>query len=165
MERQQMPHTLRLARITATACAALALTGCMSFSTEVARNTQLGLTALMAVDTAQTVTIGRSACLREANPIAAAVFGTDMPSPQRVLVTNALYMGAHWLLGSFLDRKAHAPVDLSIDAVEDIARRERWQRLQKVYWVATGIGHGFAVASNTRKGIHPFSSFDCGGAQ
>jgi hypothetical protein len=46
-----------------------------------------------------------------------------------------------------------------------MARRERWRTLRGIYQFATALGHGFAVASNTRKGIHPFSSFNCGDVQ
>lgn len=155
---------------------AVALAGCVAspdtkpdafdFVTVEARNKQLGLTALIGLDTAQTVTIGRSAeCLYEANPVAAAVFGSATPSPQRVLISNAIYIGAHWLLGSFLDRKASAPIDLSISAEEDLARHKRWHTAQRVYQFATAIGHGGAVINNEARGIRPFSSYDCGGAR
>lgn len=140
---------------------ALALcTGC-TFTTPQARNAQLALTGLMALDTAQTVTIARSPCLFEANPVAAAVFGSKRPSAQTVLATNAIYIAGHWALGSYLDRKANQPVDLSIDAQADMARRDRWRSLQRIYQIATSLGHGYAVARNARKAIAPFSSFDC----
>jgi len=154
----------------------VALAGCVAsspnkaepfdFVTTSARNTQLGLTSLMALDTAQTVTIARSPeCLFEADPVAAAVFGSRNPSPERVLITNTLYITAHALLGAYLDRKAHAPVDLSISADADIARRKRWQLFQRVYQFATLIGHGAAVINNESRGIRPFSSYECGGVR
>jgi hypothetical protein len=136
--------------------------GAMEFATPQARNRQVALTGLMAVDTAQTVTIGRSPeCLSEGNQVAVYAFGSRTPSPQRVLITNAVYIASHWALGSYLDRKASAPIDLSITAEQDIAKRSRWTFMRGLYQFATGFGHGFAVARNTRKGIHPFSSFDC----
>jgi len=152
-----------------------ALAGCVStgndrgvfeFASTAARNAQVALTGLIALDTAQTVTIARSPeCLFEADPIAAAVFGSRRPSPQTVLITNTLYIAGHALLGAYLDRKANAPVDLSISADEDLARHTRWRVLQRVYQLATLIGHGAAVINNEAKGIRPFSRFDCGDAQ
>lgn len=147
---------------------AAALTGCAStgFATDSGRNRQIGLTGLMAVDTAQTVTIGRSSdCLYEANPIAAAVFGSATPSPQRVLLTNTVYIAAHWLLGSYLDRKANPSVDFSVSAEQDIARANRWKTAQRVYQIATFVGHGAAVMNNEARRIKPFSSYECGGAR
>lgn len=140
--------------------------GALEFASKQARNRQLGLTALMAVDTAQTVTIGRSSeCLFEANPIAAAVFGTHTPSPERVLITNAIYITGHWLLASYLDRKAEAPPDLSVDLDTDLARKSRWSFARALYQLMTFAGHGLAVASNASKGIKPFSSYECGSAR
>lgn len=141
-------------------------TGRMDFATSSARNAQLALTGLMALDTAQTASFSKSnGCIREGNPVASAVFGTDQPSAQRVLVTNAVYISGHWLLGSYLDRKASAPIDLSLTAQEDMAKRKRWQTLRTVYQLVTGLGHGVAVARNTALGIKPFSSVECGGAK
>lgn len=136
--------------------------GSMSFASETARNRQIALTGLMAIDTAQTVTIARSPeCLYEANPVAAAVFGSKTPSPERVLITNALYVTGHWALASYLDRRAEAGVDLSVDAAADLARQKRWKRLRGIYQFVTAIGHGAAVVNNEARGIRPFSSFRC----
>lgn len=146
--------------------AALLLTsGCSltRFETEAGRNKQIALTALMALDTAQTVTIGRSPeCLYEANPAAAALFGSDTPSPERVLYTNAAYIAAHWIAAAYLDRKAEAPIDFTVDAVEDVKRRESWRFKRTLYQFFTTFGHGVAVASNASRGIKPFSSYECG---
>ncbi len=142
----------------------IALTGCSSlgFVSRQSLDKQIGLTALMLADTAQTVTIARSSCLYEANPIAAGVFGSEHPSPQRVLLINAVYIAAHWAAGSWLDRKAESPVDLSVDAITDVRRRQRWRVLRSTYQWATLIGHGAAVTSNAANGIKPFSSYHCG---
>ena len=141
-----------------------ALSAC-TFTTPAARNTQLALTGLIAVDTAQTVTIARSPCLFERNPAAAAIFGSKHPSESRVLATNVVYIAGHWALGSYLDRKANQPVDLSIAAEADIAGKRKWRRLQRVYQWATALGHGAAVVNNEARGIRPFSKFDCGTQQ
>lgn len=146
-------------------CTLPVMVGCAGFATESSRNRQIALTGLMALDTAQTVTIARSPCLHEANPIAAAVFGSDRPTPERVLLTNAVYITGHWLLGSYLDRQAERPVDLSITAEQDLARRNTWRTLRGIYQFVTALGHGVAVVRNQAKGIRPFSSFECGGAQ
>lgn len=142
---------------------ALALTGCAAarFQTDSGRNKQLGLTSLMALDTSQTVTIGRSPdCLHEANPLA--FFGDQHPSAQEVLITGAVYGTAHWLLGAYLDRRANAPIDLSMSVEADMKRRSRWKWIQRSYQVLTGLGHGVAVANNMKLGIRPFSTFECG---
>lgn len=147
------------------------LSGCVStnpgigeFSTAIGRNKQIALTALMAMDTAQTVTIGRSPnCLHEANPLA--FFGDEHPSAQQVLITGAFYGTAHWLFGSWLDRKAERSVDFSIDAEADISRKERWRSMRTAYQLLTFIGHGTALAANANRGIRPFSAYECGGAR
>lgn len=119
------------------------------FVTESGRNVQIGLTALMLLDTAQTVTIARSPeCLREADPIAAAVFGSEHPSTQRVLITNALYIGLNWIVASKLDRLAQ--------------RSDSWARARRAYQVLSFLGHGAAVANNIGLGIRPFSKYGCG---
>lgn len=141
------------------------MAGCAGFATTEARNRQVALTGLMALDTAQTASFSKSDCLREINPIAVAIYGTDRPSSQRVLMTNALYMTGHWFLASYLDRKAESPIDLSISATEDMARRSRWRLLRGLYQGLTMIGHGAAVINNNLKGIRPFSGYDCGDAQ
>ena|SRR5688572_24944052 len=136
--------------------------GAMEFATPQARNRQLALTGLMALDTAQTVTIGRSPeCLSEGNQVAVYAFGSRTPSPQRVLLTNAAYIASHWALGSYLDRKAESSIDLSLTAEADIARLERWRFMRRLYQFASFFGHGFAVARNARKGIAPFSNYNC----
>ncbi len=133
----------------------------LDFASKGARNAQLGMTALIALDTAQTVTIARSPdCLYEGNKIASTIFGSESPSPQRVLITNALYITAHWMLGSFLDRKAET---INFDDLEhDEARRKTWKIARALYQGLTIVGHGAAVANNANQGIDPFSRYRCG---
>jgi hypothetical protein len=120
------------------------------FATTGARNVQLGITALILVDMAQTLTIARSQdCLEEGNPLAAAFIG-KYPQPARVVAVNALAIVGHWALGSYLDRKARVS--------------DRWAIAQRVYQALTIGGHGAAVANNVSKGIRPFSSYSCGSA-
>ena len=119
----------------------------LGFSTKFDRNAQLGLTALMILDTAQTVTIARNAdCLKEGNPIAAAIYGSDAPSQERVLITNAIYITGHWLLSRYLDSKSG----------------DGWKLAKRTYQVLTFLGHGSAVANNASLGIKPFSNHNCG---
>ncbi len=133
----------------------------LSFASQGARKAQLGITSLIALDTAQTVTIARSSdCLYEGNSLAAKVFGTENPSPKRVLITNALYLFGHWMLGSWLDRKAET---INFDDLErDVARRRGWKIARGIYQGLTIIGHGAAVANNANQGIDPFSRYRCG---
>jgi hypothetical protein len=130
------------------------------FATTEARNTQVALTGLMALDTAQTASFGN--CFREANPLAVAVYGTDRPSPKQVLITNTVYIAAHWAAASYLDRKAEAPIDLSLTAEQDMARRGRWRFMRGLYQFLTAFGHGAAVINNQLEGIRPFSTPKCG---
>lgn len=142
--------------------AASLLCGCASFENSTNRNIQIGLTGLMAVDTAQTVQIAKNPdCLYEANPIAAKLFGSEHPSPERVIGTNIIVIAAHWMLGGFLDRKANAPINLDVDALEDIKSRNRWKAAQRTYQIATFVGHGGAVANNFNHGISPTGFRGC----
>ena len=139
------------------------LSGCSGFATSSNRNKQLGLTALMALDTAQTVTIARNSdCLMEANPIAVQLYGSDAPSQKQVLLVNAAYIAGHWALGSYLDRKIAAPVDLSIDATDDMERRKGWRIVRGLYQALTFLGHGAAVVTNAQRGIKPAGNYTCG---
>lgn len=143
-------------------CLALILGGCgsMQFASASARNTQIGMTALMAVDTAQTVTIAKNPMyLYEGNPLAAKIYGTETPSPKQVVLTNAVYMTGHWMLGSYLDRNAERSVDLSLTAEEDLARKKRFRIMRAIYQGLTILGHGAAVGNNYNQGIRPFASY------
>lgn len=132
----------------------------LDFASKGARNAQMGITTLIAVDTAQTVTIARNPdCLYEGNKLAASIFGDDTPSQSRVLLTNALYITGHWLLGSFLDRKAET---INFDDLEhDGERRKAWKIVRALYQGLTFVGHGAAVSNNFNQGIKPASNFSC----
>lgn len=122
------------------------------FASASGRNVQTLMTALMLLDTAQTVVIAQTPkCLREGNNLASAAFGSDQPSSQRVLLTNALYMVGQWALGAWLDRKAQGSND--------------WGMARRAYQVLTIVGHGWAIKENHRLGIRPFSAYDCAGRQ
>lgn len=132
----------------------------LDFASKGARNAQLGMTAVMALDTAQTITIARNPdCLYEGNQLAAKIFGDDTPSTSRVLITNAVYIATHWMLGSWLDRKAET-IDFS-DLENDQSRRRGWRIARGIYQALTIVGHGAAVANNFNQGIGPATNYTC----
>jgi hypothetical protein len=69
---------------------------------------------LAAVDTAQTMHIRKgTSCDHEADPIAAALYGSKYPKPGRVLLTNLALITVHTMVASWLDDKVaeHAKDD------------------------------------------------------
>ena len=61
---------------------------------------------LAAVDTAQTMHIRQgTSCDHEADPIAAALYGSKYPKPGRVLLTNLALITVHTMVASWLDEK------------------------------------------------------------
>lgn len=61
---------------------------------------------LAAVDTVQTMHIRKgTSCDHEADPIAAALYGSTNPKPARVLFTNLALITVHTMLASWLDDK------------------------------------------------------------
>ena len=69
---------------------------------------------LAGVDTAQTMHIRQgTSCDHEANPVAAALYGSKYPKPGRVLLTNLALITVHTMIASWLDDKVdqHAKLD------------------------------------------------------
>jgi hypothetical protein len=65
-----------------------------------------GFLVLATVDTVQTMHIRKgTSCDHEADPIAAALYGSRYPRPGRVLVTNLALMTVHTMITSWLDDK------------------------------------------------------------
>lgn len=65
-----------------------------------------GFLVLATADTLQTMHIRRSeSCDHEADPLAAALYGSRYPRPGRVLVTNLALMTVHTMVTSWLDDK------------------------------------------------------------
>lgn len=63
-----------------------------------------GFLVLSTVDTLQTTHIRKgTSCDHEADPIAAALYGSKYPKPGRVIVTNLLLMTVHTMITSWLD--------------------------------------------------------------
>jgi uncharacterized protein YceK len=61
---------------------------------------------LAAVDTAQTMHIRKgTSCDHEADPLAAALYGSEYPKPGRVLLTNLALITVHTMVASWLDDK------------------------------------------------------------
>lgn len=140
-------------------CAAIMPVGSLperTYATKAAHRAELAWLTLHAVDTAQTVTIARSPdCLREANPLASAVYGSDHPSPQRVLLTNVALGWAHYELGGWLDRNTERAF------VEDSGARGGWYVARGAYYAVSFLGTGLAVSNNASQGIRPFSRVEC----
>lgn len=108
---------------------------------------------LHALDTAQTVTIARSpGCLREANPLAATVYGSDHPSAQRVLLTNVALGYAHYRIGGWIDQRTEAAL---VDPDNNSAAG--WYLFRAAWHGLAWIGTGYAVAHNAANGGSPFS--------
>lgn len=97
-----------------------------------------------AVDTYQTVQIARNPhCMREANPLAEAVYGTDHPSPSRVIATNVGLGYLHYRIGGWIDarteRAAADPDDTSYGG---------WYLFRAAWHGVALIGTGYAVLHN-----------------
>ena len=135
----------------------LALTGCASavpqFESGDVRRAEYVWQGIHAMDTAQTVTIARSpGCLREANPLASAVYGSDRPSPQRVIVTNLAMAYLHAHVGAWLDRHTEAAM---IDPDNESAGG--WYLARQTYYVVSLGASGLAVLRNAQGRVGPFT--------
>lgn len=109
--------------------------------------------ALDAVDTMQTVQIARNPrCFREADPLAARMYGTDTPKPRTVLVTNIVLALVHSSVSRWFDdgyARAEARQDDSAGP---------WA-VGRIAWHTVSIlSTGSAVAHNFSLGIGPTSA-------
>ncbi len=104
-----------------------------------------GFIVLAAVDTVQTMHIRRgTSCDHEANPIAAALYGSRYPKPGRVLLTNLALITVHTMVTSWLDDK------VAQHAHDDSAGP--WY-VGRVVWHGVSLfAEGAAVASNAARG-------------
>lgn len=101
------------ARWFALAALALFLGGCAALPMPLQPQTQENsnyaegaFIVLAAADTAQTMHIRRgTSCDHEADPIAAALYGSKYPKPGRVLLTNLALITVHTMVTSWLDDK------------------------------------------------------------
>jgi hypothetical protein len=142
--------------------AVFALSGCevlnASFENDRTRKAEAVWLGMHAIDTAQTVTIARSpGCLREANPLASAIYGSDHPSTQRVLATNLALGWAHAKFGAWLDeRTERALLDPKSESVGG------WYVARGAYYVVSFLGTGIAIGNNAGRDVGLFSRVtDC----
>ena len=106
-----------------------------------------GFIVLAAVDTAQTMHIRRgSSCDHEADPIAAALYGSKYPKPGRVLVTNLALITVHTMVTSWLDDKVAQHDSLHDGSVGP------WY-VGRVVWHGVSLfAEGAAVVNNRSRG-------------
>lgn len=136
--------------------AVFALSGCevlnATYTNDTTRKAEYTWLAMHAIDTAQTVTIARSPeCLREANPLAAAIYGSDTPSPQRVIATNVALGWAHAKLGAWLDERTERSI------LDETDGRGGWYVARGAYYVISFLGTGIAIGNNAGRGVGPFT--------
>jgi hypothetical protein len=136
--------------------AVFALSGCevlnATYTNDTTRKAEYTWLAMHAIDTAQTVTIARSpTCLREANPLASAIYGSDTPSPQRVLATNIALGFVHAKVGAWLDERTERSF------LEDGDGRGGWYLARGAYYVVSFLGTGIAIGNNAGRGVGPFT--------
>ena len=106
-----------------------------------------GFIVLAAIDTAQTMHIRRgSSCDHEADPIAAALYGSKYPKPGRVLLTNLALITVHTMVTSWLDDEVARHDSLHDDSVG------LWYVGRVVWHGASLFAEGAAVASNASRG-------------
>lgn len=102
-----------------------------------------GFLVLETVDTLQTMHIRQgTSCDHEADPIAAAVYGSPHPKSGRVLLTNVALMTVHTMVTSWLDDKVGAGGD-QVGA---------WYVGRVVWHAASLLGAGTAVVNNKAHG-------------
>ncbi len=142
------------------ALAALTLSGCAlvaPYENTAVRNTEYTWLGIHAIDTAQTITIARSpTCLREANPAAARIYGSDYPDQGRVLATNILLGYAHYRIGGWIDQRTEAAL---LDPDNNSA--SGWYLFRGVWHGLAIIGTGYAVLHNAQANVGPFSARTC----
>lgn len=105
------------------------------------------------VDTAQTMHLKeirnpqtRVTCNHEADPIAARIYGTQYPSPSRVLLTNIALATAHTMVTSWLDDKVAEHDKLDDGSVGP------WY-VGRIAWHAVSILYSFgSVMNNVKQG-------------
>lgn len=109
--------------------------------------------ALDTIDTMQTVQIARNpSCFREANPVAASLYGSDHPSGGRVVLTNALLGLVHSKVSRWFDDR------VAIARVRDDDSVGPWY-VGRIAWHAVSlVGTSAAVANNFSQGINPTSA-------
>lgn len=136
------------------------LSGCSlvaPYTNDTTRTVERTWLVMHAVDTAQTVTIARSpTCLREADPVAANIYGSEHPSAGRVIAINAALGYAHYRIGGWIDyRTQQAAID------PDDTSYGGWYLFRAAWHGVALIGTGFAVVHNAQAHVGPFSAETC----
>lgn len=108
------------------------------------------------IDTMQTVQIAKHPdCYYEANPLAAAMFGSKHPDADRVVVMNILTAALHSRVSSWLDDKVSRAQLRNDDSVGP------WY-VGRVAWHTISIlGTGLAIVNNYDKGLNLTSAVGC----
>lgn len=102
---------------------------------------------LAAVDTAQTMHIKQgTSCDHEADPIAAAIYGSPHPKPVRVLLTNIALITVHTMVTSWLDDKVAEHDQLNDGSVGP------WYVGRVVWHGASLLAEGSSVINNKVRG-------------
>lgn len=103
---------------------------------------------LAAVDTVQTMHIRQgTSCDHEADPVAAALYGSRYPKPGRVLVTNLALITVHTMLASWLDDKVEQ------HKADDSAGP--WYVGRIAFHAVSIVAEGSSVISNHSRGCRP----------
>lgn len=106
-----------------------------------------GFIVLAAVDTAQTMHIRKgTSCDHEADPIAAALYGSKYPKPGRVLLTNIALITVHTMVTSWLDDEVAKHDQANDGSVGP------WYVGRVVWHGASLLAEGSAVISNKTRG-------------
>lgn len=101
---------------------------------------------LAAVDTVQTMHIRQgTSCDHEADPAAAALYGSRYPKPGRVLVTNLALITVHTMLASWLDDKVAAGGD----------NVGLWYTGRIAFHAVSIVAEGSSVINNHVRGCKP----------
>jgi hypothetical protein len=105
---------------------------------------------LASVDTVQTMHIRKgTSCDHEADPIAAALYGSKYPKPGRVLLTNLALITVHTMIASWLDDKVAEHAALDDGSVGP------WYVGRLTFHAVSIVAEGSSVISNHSRGCKP----------
>lgn len=158
MRRLESPRRLFVVWFIVTLLLALtALTGCAALPMPLQPQTQDNsnmaegtFIVLAAVDTVQTMHIRQgTSCDHEADPIAAALYGSKYPKPGRVLLTNLALITVHTMVASWLDDKVAEHVALDDGSVGP------WYVGRIAFHTVSIVAEGSNVISNHGRGCKP----------
>jgi hypothetical protein len=169
---EALQHAAVLFGVVALLAATAVISGCASFQAAgremlpvleaepIEQNTsnyaEGGFLVLDTIDTLQTVQIAKHPeCFREADPLAAKMYGTDHPSVGEVMGVNVALMLVHTMAAAWLDDEV-----AKHDAAND-GSVGPWYIGRVVFHAVSIIGSGAAVASNYHIGLTPFGINKC----